>query len=998
MPGPEQTDVKRIAPAPEEREEQVAVNWDDVMGPREKAKTEPVAKVEAAPPKVEGDRTQEIVRANDITGQIKDQDVLKAATHVGNAELAANLVAMNEMKKPDNTQITVPGADGKPVNTTIGEYRKQVIERLKQSTEFSDFNDAGKLREFVSQSTEAALKIAQAAREKLEIGAMASDKNLNAREALAKELGFTPAITVQMPDGKGGTAPHDVYQVTKADVDARMQASKTPEEKAKLQQLSTLLNENDGIQTERQALSGVQIRSAQLMMAGMTHKPGEEVMGQTGATRQEIMRAYETVNTAGRTNRMLEQTPQFQAIKENSGLMYADIQLQRSRDAVLALQAADKLRSEGKPEAEVRAKYEEALKNVQGADMAMVRASFISQEKEYNQTLAKFNALAETPENQQQRQRLAQELMQRENIGAQLQQSMLASKEVKTQYATYLNEQGKGNEALPLLTSAMTETPELTAKDPTVAEQLGKAQQGKSLENVDTRAAGLAYEKAVADKNWAEAEKQLGILKTASDSAGQLAIQNTKDHISTVDTTKAKLQTELDDLKKNNVMDAAAKAIREEQLTNEIKGYDAMRKAYTDQLGPMEEAARVQSNKMKYMEGVLALSKDDQPNAHRIFEELKASAPELANNKEYQLDELVEATREKGWLERHWDTIVNVGKIAAIGVAILAAGAVTGGVGAVVLTGALVGAGGVFAVGAAGHYGAKAMDFKSTDNYNNWRPGQDLLIGAAAGGGGAALQALFTSGGALSSSVLGSSRIGQAAITTGRFATSGTGALATGTSVGFGHQAIERFNGNKEWNTYLADATMESAGVSAALYSAGKFGLGGNGGSFLASLKGPALVGASISGQEQARAVYHGKDKLEALTDFGTGTLSYGSLAMLGGQAGNLYKGLDAVKLGQASTLRELPSVALSNGGSMGKAIVYDGLLTGMKPGTQKAIAFGAPALFGGYVEYKDYTHSQDIKTPKAWDTDDDAKRMQMSQTMDALNRRIGRPEIKKPK
>lgn len=997
MAGPEKADVQKIVPPSEEKEEKVAsVNWDDVMGPREKvAKVEPTQKVETpvaqveSPTKIETERVREVARTTEKPQlDIKDQDILTATTHVVNAELAGNLVQINESKQPDNTKIQVADANGRPVTTTLGEYKQQIVERLKQSTEFAAFDDPAKLREFVSQSTEAAIKISQQAREKIEVGNLATDKNSAERQALAKELGFAPSLTVNVPDGKGGFTPKEIFQVTKEEVTARIASAKTPEEKEKLTKMTTLLTENQQIQVERNALTVVAARSAQLLMGGLTHQPGDQTVGQSPATRQEIMRAYELVSTAGRTNRAMESSDQFKALKETSGLMYADIQLQRSKEAVVALQAADKARSEGKPEAEVKALYEESLKKAKDCDMASVRANLISQEREYTQTQTKLEQLADTPANKQQRDRLTAELRQREEIATQLAQILQVNKEVKTQYATWLNERGKGNEALPLLTSAMSETPEYTTpeRDPAFAAELEKSQRVKNdnLQSVDTKKAMEAYQAALGTNNFAEAEKQLNVVKEATSKVAATSIQDAKDKLSTYDATKAKLQTELDDLKKNQTMDETAKKIREEQLTNEIAGYDQLRKPYAERLPAMEEAARKQGNEIKYMELVIAASrhKDGDAEAHRLALELKASAPELANNKDYQIDELIEATREKGFWERNFDTIVNVAKIGACIVAIGVAGTLVPGVGGIAVAAAL-GAAGVFTVGAAGHATAQALDYKSTDNYHNWRPGQDLAMGAAGGAGGHALQVLFAGGGLLSTTAIGSTRFGQAVLTTGKFATSLPGAAATGSTIGFGHQAVERFNGNKTWDTFIADGAMESAGIAGALYSGGRFGMG--------SFKGSSLIGASLSGQEQARAVYHGKDLMTAGSDFALNTLAYGGSAFM---VGKVVPGMGNMNLARAATFAEVPGAAMTNVGNLSKVMVYDGLMGGTTAAYRAPLAATLATGGIGYLGYRENSNYYDSRREVQWNDPDLETRKRANITFLNLAKPIRTPKI----
>lgn len=799
---------------------------------------------------------------------IQDQNIREALTLVDNAKAAAMLLSIKESGQPDNTVIQMQDGSGRIYNVTLGQIKQSVMEDLARNSQFRDFNDPAKLREFVGQSNDAALTLSQKTRETYEAKSRETDTNVNARNELAAKLGF-PATTREIPDGKGGKTAVTSYDVTPRDIENRLARTTDAAQRTELEKLKGLLTNYDGIQKERNALSKVDVVAAQLMMSGFTHKAGEPTLNGLPATRQEVMRAYETINRAARGNAQLEVTPQFQAVKEQSTAMYSDIQLQRSRDAVNALKAADDLRVAGKV-TEAQAQYEEALKKVKEVDMATITTQWQSQMKEFGIAAEKLQALGNPPSNPQEAARLTAELQQRNDIGLQLQQIIQVGKEVKVQYATFLNEQGKPNDALPLLTDVAASTPpELLTGDKTFEEQMEKSQRMGSITSGDAEKHRALYEQAMASKDWSTAERELAALKAASTKATEQSIQGAKDKIATMSKRQTEIDKELAELNQNSSMSEEAKALRLEQLTNEKNGYDLLRKNLEENLGPAEKAAKEHQHQLRYMEGVIAYSKDDKETAHKIFKELESEAPEIASNKDYQLETLLEDTRKKGWWERNWDTIVGVAKIAAIGVAIAAAGAVTGGVGAVLLTGALVGGGLTLGVGAVGHHVAQAKGWKSTDNYQNWRPGQDFVMGAVSGAGGAAIARVFQAGSMAmageklaTSSSLGVRSLGvtmQGAEKAGRFAFGKWyGAPVTGTAYGFGSEGLGTLSGQKfDLNDAFAKSASATGGILAAQRLGGFGSFTGQLGYAGVQTGGDALQNVYMKGQSWETATSH---------------------------------------------------------------------------------------------------------------------------------------------
>lgn len=955
---------------------------------------------------------------------VKDPEIAKAITLADNAKAAAMLLQIKESNQPDNTQIQIPDANGRPITTTLGQLKQKLIEDLSKNSDFKGFGDAAQIRAFIGQSTESALTLSQQTREKYEARSRETDTNVNARNELAKQLGFTPT-TREIPDGAGGKKTISSYDITQKDIDARLATTTDAAQKANLEKLKGLLTNYDSIQKERHALSAVDMAAAQLMMGGFTHKAGEQTLEGLPATRHEVMRAYEMMNKAGRSNPQLEQTPQFQMAKEQSSAMYADIQLQRSKDAVLALQEADKLRVAGKP-TEAQAKYEEALQKVKGVDMATITTQWQSQMKEFNTVQEKLTALGNPPSNPQEAQRLTMELQQRQQIGLQLEQIIQVGKEVKTEYARFLNEQGKPGEALPLLTSVASGTPpELLAGDTSFTEQMEKAQSLGSITSGDAEKHRVLYEQAMAAKDWTTAERELAALKAASTKASEQSIQGAKDRLGVMDKRQAEIQTELADLQKNTSMDDAAKTLRQQQLEAEKKGYDALRKGLTDSLGPAEKAAKEHAHALRYMEGIIAYSKEDKETAHKIFKELEAEAPEIAANKDYQLDALLEDTRKKGWLERNLDTIVSVLKVVAVVGAVIAATVITapiggvGGIAAAAALGATFGAIGVAGVGAGGHVVAKVGDYKSTNAYNNWDVVADLKSGAIQGGIGGALSGLFAVGGltkvgtslvdkgtAIATNAGGTTFRSTALTYTGTAlregsklattVTTGRGALATGGIYGYGGEAVESLTTGKQYS--FQDATLKAAGMSASLYGAGKTG-------GLGHWKGSGVYGLGMTAQEQGRNVLNGKEfnPTEVLASFGQhmGTAyAVGTLSSMNAAASS-YKFASVLPEGEKLALNKTGQILSNLPGAMRSQTVTSAkLFLGDGMGIPASAKYWGPPVIAGGVGVQQYFSEQgytDSRTEKPWQTEDKRADMNRAMTIEALGRQVKKPVIKQP-
>lgn len=880
------------------------------------------------------------------------------------------------------------------------------------------------LRDSINQSSEALLGFSQLTRAKYEAASLQTDANLNARNKLAQELGF-PVKTLEVPDpnAQGQKRTITTTDVSKADIDERLAKTSDAGQRAKLEELKGLLTKYDSVQKERHALSLVDVTVAEMMRNGLTHKAGEQLLDGQNVTRREAMSANEILMRAARSNPQLELTSQYKDQQGKASELHSTVQNERSRAAMESLKAADELRQAGKiPEAQ--AKYEEALKKVNEVDLASVTVQWRSQMKEYETVQKQREALGNPPTDANRAATLDKKLREITDVGLQLEDSIKTAKDVKVEYARFLNEQNKSGEALPLLTGVASQIPqEFLAEDASFNEQMEKAQNLGSITSGDAEKHRALYEQAMTAKDWTTAERELAALKAASSKASDQSLTQAKDRLAVMDKRQAEIKTELEALKKNTTMEAEAKALRQQQLEAESKGYDALRKPLADGIPAAEKAAQEHMHKLRYMEGIIAFSKDDKDAAHKIFKELEAEAPEIASNKDYQLDALLEDTRHKGWLERHWDTIVSVGKIVAVGAAIIAATVITapiggvGGIAAAAALGAGLGAAGVFGAGAIGHVGARALDYKSTDNYHNWRPLEDLKTGAIQGGLGAGIGKLFAVGGgaALGENLVargtqiaanaGGRTFASTTLTaSGRLVSGGThilanatnpmNALKLGATYGFGSEGLNAIQGK---GFHVEDALLKTAGMTGGLYGAGRTGglMGWGGLTYAGAMTGQETLGNYIHGKE----IDLGETGMSFLGHTTT-ALTLGGFAKLEAAAAAGKFTIrpinpDGVKQGfNWQTVRNFPGAFKDGTVSNAKFFLGEGMGV-----PAHAKYWGPPAVAAGafgLTRWQDSNYEAS-RTAKPWDTEDGMTRMRMNQSMEVLSKPVKRPVVKQP-
>lgn len=956
---------------------------------------------------VQGQEVQQVTDQTQ-TGAGSDRRSVDPAVEITKAEVAAELLQIVESGKGDNEKIVMLDDQGRQVELTIGQRREQLRAFLKENgTEVGATRE--ELQSFIKTTGERAIAAADAIRQQPEDpprGNSVSElvtANQKKRDEIAQSLGF-PAKTVKIPDAEGKLVDHTVYDISPEDFHRRASQTRLDSpEGQKLKEYGDLMQEYQALRELETAPSFTRLRFAELKMIGATdpEAKAQPKEGEIKPSNREIMDAYQLVNEAGRLSTVVSDTPQYQDTKMRSSLLYADIQQQRSRDAVLALQKADELRQQGKPEAEVRAQYEEALKKVEEVKMTQIRAQIIEQNKELQRLQQAKEQLdqLEPSQREQARRQIEEQERQQQAIITQLGQIIHVGKEVKTEYAKYLNERGKGSEALPLLTSAAAEAPEFCTPevDPSFGKEMEKALAGSAMISGDTEKHRLAYQSAMNDKNWAKASRELQALKTAANKASEESLTGMRNNLTALDARKKEVDQKIAALQEET--DATERAIKEEQLNREKAMLEQMEKNLKDGIPKVEAAAKQQEHQLQYMEGIVAWSRDDKETAHRIFKELKATAPEIAGNKDYQLDDLIEDTRKKGFFERHWDTIK---KVATIGGAVLAGIAVGIAVGCVTgpggilagigTTGAILTAAGVGAVAGGLTYAglnkagveiAKANEWKSTAAYyENPNFVDDFKTGAIIGATSATGQVLFAPGGIAASSTFATTRLGTAALSTGRFATSWGGAPTVGYGGAALHQGYEVVANGKSVNDAIVDAGIEGTGYTAALLSAGKLGLN--------SWRGAAGAGFSLSGQDQARQVLDGKDPLAAAQDL----LMQGGMYTVGGRmigsAGANVGSYTPLTTAEAGFARAYGSHAWQTTKFLGNEFVAFGAETAKGRVIAGTLTVGIPVGIEGLQDYSYYQS----RTPK--DLSDPEHNAQISQRIELYKKPIRRPVVER--
>jgi hypothetical protein len=400
------------------------------------------------------------------------------------------------------------------------------------------------------------------------------------------------------------------------------------------------------LQSARMAPGTAMLTYAMLKAEGLTENPATsmESFKSTGVpkpTDKELNDAFLLVSQAGRTNPEVFNSPLYAAVNDAVKTDYAVTQNQKGSDIVTMLKTADQLAQSG-DSTKAEAKYKEAWQLGETIDQKFLGAQLQLQDNQSNPQVAQ--AL----------------------IGI-----MGDVKEARLHYANFLVKEGKYDTALPIALSVGSDTPQFIKGDPTYVKLISDATFGSSLPQGDLQVHQAKFASLMQDTNnpnrFTDAQKELDILqKNFQDTKATLDQGKTA-----LDAEKTKIDTQLADLeKKKDTTDATEYKIEQQRLNDQKKTIDQVEQqnAQFEKQGPY----------LKYLQGVLAYSKDDKDTAHACFEEVKNTDPELAANPALNLDKLLDATKHQNWFQRNWHAIATVGAIAAGVVVGIGVGFLTG--------------------------------------------------------------------------------------------------------------------------------------------------------------------------------------------------------------------------------------------------------------------------------------------------------------------------------
>lgn len=532
-------------------------------------------------------------------------------------------------------------------------------------------------------------------------------------------------------------------------------------------QLAQLAQEQANLQSARMAPATAMLTYAMLKAEGLTDNPRASMDAFAGRgvpkpSEKELADAFLLTAQAGRTNQEVFNSPLYASVNNAVKTDYAVTQNEKGQNILKMLKDADGLAQSGDT-AQAEAKYKEAWQLGETVDQKFLAAQLKLQDNQNNPQVAQ--AL----------------------VGI-----MADVKEARMHYANFLVKQGKYDDALPIALSVGSDTPEFAQADPTFNKLVSDATFGKSMPQGEIQAHQAKFAQLMQDSNnpnrFTEAQKELDILQ-----------KNFQDTKATLDAGKPKLEaakkdidTKLAELEaKKDTTDAEEYKIEQARLTNEKKTIEAVQK--------QNEQFEKGGPYLKYLQGVLAYSKDDKDTAHALFEEVKKSDPELAANPDLKIDALLEETKHRNWFQRNWHAIATVGAVVAgvvvgIGVGLLTGpGGIAAGIGT---TGAIMAAvGGGAIAGGLVFTGTKAAAL-GTDSVG-WK---DFREGALIGGASAV--PMIRVGAAFAPGAAGLASLEATAATgTSVFARMGMtkGALAYGAGVAGADQGMQVAFDGKSW-------------------------------------------------------------------------------------------------------------------------------------------------------------------------------------------------------
>ena len=232
----------------------------------------------------------------------------------------------------------------------------------------------------------------------------------------------------------------------------------------------------------------------------------------------------------------------------------------------------------------------------------------------------------------------------------------------RQQYASFLETQGRNAEALTLLTQIRGETPTLVQNNQTFNQLMNIALNGGKQGGDDPNVHLINVQKGIDSKNY---EQAFAEVTAAKNSLGSMNIDEIKKNVTALQTQKDERQKELDQLKQNQTMNQAEKDARQELLTNQL--------AITTATLNLEQNKVTMKDQLVYLEGYVDYLRNQPAAAHAKLLEFQNTdlyrSTSGAQRAAYNIDPLLDATKEKSWLQR------NLGWVAPVVAGVVAGGA-----------------------------------------------------------------------------------------------------------------------------------------------------------------------------------------------------------------------------------------------------------------------------------------------------------------------------------
>jgi hypothetical protein len=237
------------------------------------------------------------------------------------------------------------------------------------------------------------------------------------------------------------------------------------------------------------------------------------------------------------------------------------------------------------------------------------------------------------------------------------------------EYGKFLSDQGKYDQAAPLLVKAMADFPELFQNDPSFNKAMNVCMVGK--DNVDKNPAVelTAFNKSMSDSKYTDAAAHLAATKKIAQD--ELAVMQ-KDQ-QAMATQRTAIQAQIAALDKDTLHNDDEKNATKLRLQQELASFDAF-----------DANAKQKQNLVghcTYLEGYLAYVNGDNAAARTAIADFKNNYPDLAKSPDYKLADLEDEIRDRGaignFIHRNKANIIKYVCIGAGVVAGIAAAAAT---------------------------------------------------------------------------------------------------------------------------------------------------------------------------------------------------------------------------------------------------------------------------------------------------------------------------------